>query len=111
MIKSKDYNLLQHHCLGHGSPSTTFLSLGRGGFNFLVLDDGLGLGFEDRGLSRGAGGLYCGSSSSEEVQIKGETSSIGDGGLLGIQAGSSNDSEEVGDFGDITSLPLDVLGV
>ena len=30
---------------------------------------------------------------------------------MGIQAGSSDDSEEVGDLGDITSLPLDVLGV
>ena len=43
--------------------------------------------------------------------MKGETSSLGDGGLIGIQAGSSDDSEEDGDLGDITSLPLEVLGV
>ena len=69
-MKSKDNNLQLHQCLGHGSPSTTSLSFGRGRFDFLVLDDGLGL--DDCGLSGVAGGLFCGTSSSEEVQRKGK---------------------------------------
>ena len=64
-MKSKDNNLQLHQCLGHGSPSTTSLSFGRGGFDFLALDAGLGL--DDCGLSGVTGGLFCGSSSSEEV--------------------------------------------
>jgi hypothetical protein len=63
-MKLKDY---KHHCLGHGSPSTIFLSLGRGGFVFFVLVDVLGLGLEDCGLSGVEGGSFGGSSSSEEV--------------------------------------------
>ena len=57
------------------------------------------------------GGSFGGSSSSDEVQINGETSSLGDGCLTGIQAVSSDDSEDDGDCGDITALPLEVLGV
>ena len=45
------------------------------------------------------------------MQRKRETSSIRDGGLIGIQVGSYDDSDEDGDLGGITSLPLDVLGV
>lgn len=102
-LKTKDF---KHQFLGHGSPSTISISLGRGGFAFLALVGVLGLGLDDCGLSGVDGGLLCGSSSSDDVQRKGETSSIGDGGLIGIQAGSSNDSEDDGDLGDITSLPL-----
>ena len=55
-IKSKDNNQQLHQFLGHGSPITTSLYFGRGEFDFLVLDAGLGL--DDCGLSGVAGGLF-----------------------------------------------------
>lgn len=109
-ITSKDNYLNLHQRLEHGSPITTSLVFGRGGFDLLVL--GGGLGIDDCGLSGVAGGLFCGSSSSDDVQRKRETSSLGDGGWIGIQGfGSSDDSDEDGDLGGITPLPLDELGV
>lgn len=106
---NKDNNQSLNQCLGHGRPKTTSLFFGRGGFDFLVLGGGLGL--DDCGLSGVAGGLFCGSSLSDDVKIKGETSSLG-GGWIGIQGlGSSDDYDEDGDLGDITALPLEVLEV
>lgn len=73
--------------------------------------DFLGRGLDDCGLSGVEGGALGALSSSKEVHINGDTSSLRDGGLTGIQAGCSDDSEDDGDFGDITAFPLEVLEV
>ena len=69
MMVSKDYHLQLHHFLGHGSPRTTSLSLGRGEFLFFGPSDGPsdGHGLDDCSLSGVEGGTLGGSSSSEEV--------------------------------------------